>query len=108
MPDPDAIKVVLRAIDGRFLAGHRGSWRFIDDPKAACVFDYLADHIPEQLSNLQRNFGLVLTAVAVDPHERYEVCDRCGRHIMALKAYFDGAEYLCPACRQKTESTRSR
>ncbi|HWW01649.1 MAG TPA: hypothetical protein VNZ64_18265 [Candidatus Acidoferrum sp.] len=101
MQEHRAIKVVLRNLDGQYLAGHQGAWTFADEGKDARVFDYVADRIPEQLETLECQHGLVLIAVAVDPRDRYEVCDRCGQHVMSLKTFFDGTQYLCPECRQK-------
>ena len=101
MQEHHAIKVVLRSLDGRYLAGHRGAWTFVSERPEAHVFDYVADRIPEQLEALEYQHGLVLTAVALDPRDRYEVCDRCGHHMMSLSAFFDGSQYLCPDCREK-------
>ena len=99
MNDPHAIKVVLRTLDGMYLAGHQQEWLFTEMASEATVFNYVGDHIPEQLDKLEREHGLVLLPVPVDPHERYEVCDRCGRRVMSFKVFFDGQQYLCPDCR---------
>jgi hypothetical protein len=105
MHDHHAIKVMLRSPDGRYLAGHRGAWTFADERKDAHVFDYVADRIPQQLEALEHQHGLVLTAVALDPRDRYEVCDCCGQQMMSLRAFFDGSQYLCPDCQQKSSSS---
>ena len=103
MQEHHAIKVLLRSLDGKYLAGHRGAWTFAEDRKDAHVFDYVADRIPEQLEALECRHGLVLTAVALDPRDRYEVCDRCGRKMMSLKTFFDGNHYLCLDCHQESK-----
>jgi len=103
MTERHIIKVLLRGPDGRFLAGHQGAWTFTEDPQNARIFDYIGDRIPEQLEALETRHGLILTAVAVDPRERYETCDQCGVRIMSFRAYFDGTQYLCPDCREKSE-----
>jgi hypothetical protein len=93
------LKVVLRNAEGKYLTGDRGAWTFTGDRAAARVFDYLADHIDEQLGILEKDHGMILAAVPVEPRERYEVCDRCGQAWMSFKIFFDGHRYLCPECR---------
>ncbi len=100
MTDPRGIKVLLRTLDGRYLAGEPEAWSFTPISSEARVFSYIADRIPEQLERLERDHGLVLLAVPVDPHDRYETCDRCGSRMLAFRAFFDGHEYLCPECRK--------
>jgi hypothetical protein len=95
----DHAKVVLRNGEGKYLTGDRGTWAFTSDRKAARVFDYVSDHIEEQLGTLEREFDLVLAAVPVDPRDRYEMCDRCGKPLPSYRMYYDGSRYLCPACR---------
>jgi hypothetical protein len=99
----DRIKVLLRNTEGKYLTGDRGTWAFTDDRAAARIFDYLADHIDEQLVALERDHGMILAAVLVDPRERYEVCDRCGKPLMSFKIFFDGRQYLCPLCRDQKD-----
>jgi hypothetical protein len=94
------IPVVLRSFDGQYLAGHEGAWCFSQDLNEARVFDYIGDRIPEQLQMLEEDHGLSLSAMPLDPRERYETCDRCGARAMALRVYFDGRQFLCPACRE--------
>lgn len=107
--EPHVIKVVLRDLDGRYLAGHTGAWNFVDDPRTARVFDYVRDRISEQLEALEYQHGLVLTAVTLDPRDRYEICDRCGTRVMSVRTFFDGTEYLCPDCHeQKTLAEKSK
>ncbi len=97
--EPHAIHVVLQNCEGRYLAGQTGSWSFSDHLDQARVFDYVADHIPEQLEILEQSHGITLIALPLDPRERYESCDRCGARLMAFKIYYDGRQYLCPECR---------
>ncbi len=99
MIEPHAIHVVLRNREGKYLTGQTGAWSFIERIEQARVFDYVADHIPEQLDLLERNHGIALAALPLDPRERYETCDRCGDRAFAFRMYFDGKEYLCPRCR---------
>jgi hypothetical protein len=42
-----------------------------------------------------------LSAVPVDPTERYEVCDVCGQRTMPYSIFFDGKNYTCSGCRSK-------
>src|SRR5271166_5645059 len=92
------IHVVLRDGCGRYLAGQRDAWSFTEDLTKARVFDFLADHIPEQLDVLQRDHDLALSVVAVDPIERYEICDFCGHRAMPYSTFFDGQHYFCRDC----------
>lgn len=101
MQEPHVIKVVLRDLNGRYLAGHAGAWKFVEDPRTAYVFDYVRDRIPEQLEALEYQHGLVLNTVTLDPRDRYEICDHCGTRLMSVRTFFDGAEYLCPECHEK-------
>lgn len=94
-----AIHVVLRDGYGRYLAGHRNEWVFTDDFSEARIFDFVGDHIAEQLDALHRNHGLQLNVIAVDPLDRYEICDVCGNRAMPYSTYFDGTKYFCPDCR---------
>jgi hypothetical protein len=102
MNDRHAIHVVIRNFCGQYLAGNQGAWVFSNHLEQARIFDYVADRIPEQLALLERDHGLILDVVPIDPRERYETCDHCGKQVMAFRAYFNGREYLCPECR-KTE-----
>ena len=104
MDNPRVIRVVLRSPDGTYLAGGPEAWRYTSERDEAHVFDYERDHIAEQLGKLEREHGLALSVVPVDPRERYEVCDSCGLRVMAMRAFFDGQNYLCPDCRKKLTS----
>ncbi len=109
MNDRHAIHVVIQNFNGQYLAGHQGAWVFSSNLEDARVFDFVADHIPEQLEILKSRHGLDLAAVPVDPRERYESCDRCGDRVMSFRIFFDGKEYLCPDCREtepQAEQTR--
>ena len=94
-----AIHVVLRDGYGRYLGGHKDAWVFTEDFREARVFDFVADHIAEQLDALRCNQGFQLNVIAVDPAERYEVCDICGQRSMPYSTFFDGRKYFCPDCR---------
>jgi hypothetical protein len=102
MPDSHAIKVVIRAPDGRFLKGQPKDRSFTTDRAEARVFDYVRDGIAEQLDELRVDQGIQWVAEPIDPRERYEVCDSCGKRVMSFKAYYDGRRYLCPECRPRT------
>ena len=105
MRELHAIHVVLRDGCGRYLTGYRNKWSFTDDFSQAKVFDFIRDRIAEQLDQLQRNHGLTLSVVAVDPAERYEICDFCGRRAMPYSTFFDGKNYFCHECStHKTEA----
>lgn len=108
MRERHAIHVVLRDGYGRYLAGQGKTWSFSEDFGAARVFDFVSDRIAEQVEVLRRDHGLQLSIIAVDPLDRYEICDICGHHAMAYSTFFDGRQYYCPDCRprQTQESAR--
>ena len=99
MYERHAIHVVLRDGCGRYLAGQRNMWVFTEDFSQARVFDFIRDRIAEQIEALHREHGLALSIIAVDPLERYEICDLCGHRTMPYSIFFDGQKYLCPECR---------
>ncbi len=99
MREPHAIHVVLRDGYGRYLAGQKNTWSFTEEFTEARVFDFVTDRIAEQVEVLRRNHGLELAIIAVDPLDRYEICDVCGHHAMAYSTFFDGTHYFCPDCR---------
>jgi hypothetical protein len=98
MRDLHAIHVVLRDGCGRYLAGQRNSWHFTENFSQARIFDFIKDRIAEQVEQLSRDQSLVLSVVAVDPTERYEVCDVCGNRMMPYSTFFDGKNYFCRDC----------
>lgn len=98
MRELHAIHVVLRDGCGRYLAGQPNQWVFTEDFSQARVFDFLRDRIAEQVDQLQRDHGLALSIVAIDPVERYEVCDSCGQRAMPYSTFFDGKHYFCRDC----------
>jgi hypothetical protein len=98
MRERHAIHVVLRDGCGRYLAGQKNDWSFTDDFSQARIFDFIRDRIEEQVDSLTRDHGLALSIVAVDPLERYEICDICGTRAMPYSTFFDGHRYLCPDC----------
>jgi len=44
--------------------------------------------------------------VVIKPREGHETCDRCGREIQARYVHFDGASFLCVACRQQAPQAK--
>jgi len=101
MEDISHIKVLIVNEDGLYLAGTAAHWEFTEDRTKATVFDYVQDHVLEQLRLVKNAYGTVWIAVKLDPRETFEFCDRCGRRITALHASFDGALFLCPQCQQQ-------
>jgi hypothetical protein len=98
MRERHAIHVVLQDGFGRYLAGQRNSWSFTEDFSQARIFDFIRDRIAEQVEMLRREHGLELSILAVDPLERYEVCDVCGNRSMPYSTFFDGNRFLCSNC----------
>jgi len=98
MRERHAIHVVLQDGFGRYLAGQRNSWSFTEDFSQARIFDFIRDRIAEQVEMLRREHGLELSILAVDPLERYEVCDVCGNRNMPYSTFFDGNRFLCSNC----------
>jgi hypothetical protein len=98
MPERHGIHVILRDGGGRYLAGERDMWSFTEDVSQAKVFDFIRDRISEQVETLRRDHGLELSIVAVDPVERYEICDVCGHRMMPYSTFFDGKRYFCRDC----------
>jgi hypothetical protein len=99
MNEQHVIKVLLRNLNGEYLAGREGHWRLTRDRSLAVVCDYLRDHVAEQLQRLQQTRGIVLAPEPVDLRDAWETCDRCGRSLAFEEAYFNGREFLCPECR---------
>jgi formylmethanofuran dehydrogenase subunit E len=99
MNDPHAIRVLLRNAEGKYLAGTGLQGELTEDRARAAVFDYLRDRVAERLEMMQGLHGTTWRPVLVDPREVCEVCDRCGQRVMSFKAFFDGRQFLCPACR---------
>jgi len=106
MRERHAIHVVLRDGFGRYLSGQRNGWSFTDDFTQARVFDFIRDRIAEQVEALRRDHGLDLSILAVDPLERYEVCDVCGDRSMPYSTFFDGHRFLCAACKAGAATRR--
>ena len=99
MNDPAPVKVLIVNELGQYLTGTAAHWEFTEDRIRAKVFDYDGDHVADQLKIVRRVYGSVWIAVKLDPSEAYEFCDRCGSRVMAIKAYFDGRQFLCRQCR---------
>ncbi len=96
-----AIRVVIRDLDGRFLAEREQGWSFTSDITRARVFDYLGDGVAEQLDNVRKQLGVLWAAVPANPRDVCEVCDQCGRLTLPLQAFFDGTRFFCPECRNR-------
>lgn len=107
MDDLHAIKVLIRNPEGKFLAGHEDGWWFTDDRARARVFDYLSDHIGEQLELLRDTGGRGWSVVPIDPKEIHEVCDQCGRYFLSFRVFFDGQHYTCAECRAAGRTGRT-
>ncbi len=101
MSEAAPIKVLIINDDGQYLSGTASRWEFTDDRCRARVFDYLRDHVAEQIETVRRAHGAVWIAVRLDPREAYEFCDRCGARMVCAKAYFDGARFFCADCRRQ-------
>jgi len=99
MNDGTSVKVLIVNDDGQYLAGTATEWEFTDDRARARVFDYAGDRVAEQIELVRRAHGRVWIAVKLDPLEVYEFCDRCGCRMRALRAYFDGKQFLCMDCK---------
>ena len=98
MDDTEVVKVLIVNEDGQYLAGTATHWEFTEDRSRARVFDYVEENVAAILGLIQKSHGTVWIAVKLDPREAYEFCDRCGSRMTALRAFFDGAQFLCPAC----------
>jgi len=101
--DPHAIKVVLRAPDGRYLASLGPEWVFTADLTRAQVFDFVRDEVAARVESARRDLGVTWTVVRADPRAGYETCDYCGRRVMAFKAAFDGRRFLCAECQNQPD-----
>ncbi len=101
--ESEVIKVLIVNDEGQYLAGTATYWEFTDDRTRARVFDYLGDHVAEQIELVRRVHGLVWIAVRLDPSEAFEFCDRCGARVVNIRAWFDGKNFFCSECR-KTET----
>ncbi len=101
MTEPETIKVLIVNEEGQYLAGTGTHWEFTEDRSRARVFDYTADHVLEQIHLVRNAYGMVWVAVRLDPSEAYEFCDRCGSRMLAVRAFFDGKEFLCATCRRQ-------
>src|SRR5262245_27626798 len=107
MNDADAIKVLIVNEHGQYLAGTASHWDFTEDRIRARVFDFHKDEIPEQLALVRKIYGIIWTAVKLDPSQTNEFCDRCGTRMTALQAVFDGTEFLCRECQTSANPSTS-
>jgi hypothetical protein len=98
------IKVVLRTVEGKYLAGSALGWCFVADHQHATVFDYMSDGVEEQLAGLRKCHGLSLQAEPLPASEVYEHCDECQSRVMPFQAFFDGKRFLCAECMSKTQN----
>lgn len=105
MNESEAVKVLIVNEDGRYLAGTAAHWEFTEDRSLARVFDYVADHVVEQIRLVRRVYGSVWVAVRLDPSEAFEFCDRCGGRMSAVEAYFNGRQFFCHECRYRVTPT---
>jgi hypothetical protein len=94
-----AIKVYIRNQSGEYLAADGDDWEFTAGVERAHIFDYDADQVAAQLEQVAWSFGIVWTAVPVDPSIVCESCDACGKFVAARFAHFDGVRFLCADCR---------
>ena len=99
MNEQRVIKVRITNPAGDFLALQSGKWGFTPDQARAAVFDYVDDHVAEQLEIIQKTQGFVLTPVPLDPGEYFETCDKCEREVLPFMVFFDGKQFLCADCR---------
>jgi len=98
MMKAEAIKVLIVNQDGQYLAGTSTHWEFTEDRTRARVFDYVRDHVVEQLRIVRHAYHTIWIAVRLDPREACEFCDRCGGRMAALQAFFNGTHFLCSTC----------
>jgi hypothetical protein len=103
MSEPETIKVLIVNEEGQYLSGDATHWGFVEDRSRAKVFDYIRDHVSEQIRLVRKAYGVVWVAVRLDPREAYEFCDRCGTRIVAFRAYFDGTQFLCAQCKEQSQ-----
>jgi len=103
MDESEIVKVLIVNEDGQYLAGTATQWEFTEDRSRARVFDYVEENVASILGLIQKSHGTVWIAVKLDPREAYEFCDCCGARMTALRAFFDGTQFLCPACRMTPE-----
>lgn len=96
----DTTKVLIINEDGLYLSGTASHWEFTEERTRARVFDYIQDHVAEQLQLVRNAYQTIWIAVKLDPHEAYEFCDRCGARMTALQARFTGNQFLCPGCHE--------
>lgn len=104
MSGAEAMKVLIVNQDGQYLAGTAREWEFTEDRTRAKVFDYIQDHVAEQINLVRKVHGMIWIAVRLDPRETYEFCDRCGSRTLPANAYFDGKQFLCRDCQRDTEA----
>ncbi len=107
MTEPETIKVLIVNEEGQYLTGTATHWEFTEDRARAKVFDYHRDHVADQIKLVRNARGTIWVAVRLDPREAYEFCDRCGSRMVSVKAYFDGQQFLCSACRREVLSRAS-
>jgi hypothetical protein len=101
------IRVMIRNVQGKYLAQDANGLFFTEDRSAAIVLNYEFDQVAEQLKTLGQKHGLVLVADPVPAEEIYETCDRCKELFMPFMTFFDGKRFLCADCR-KQASTRPK
>ena len=95
------IKVYIRNLTGKYLAGAGDVWSFTPERALAHIFDYHADEVAIHLAQAHKNLGVIWIAYPVDPDLADETCDACGERMSPAAATFDGNRFLCPDCTSK-------
>ena len=98
---PD-VRVFIVNPHGKYLAHDAHGVFFTEDRSAAIILSYHSDRVPEQLEQIRKHQGIALQAVPVPPADIYECCDRCKELFMPAMTFFDGKNFLCPECRNRT------
>ena len=94
----ETTKVLIINEEGQYLCGTAAHWEFTDDRARARVFDYVEDHVSEQIQLVRHAYRAIWIAVRIDPSEAYEFCDQCGARMMSWEAFFNGNQFFCPNC----------
>ena len=93
-----AIPVLIRNAAGLYLATSGPDFVFTPNPAQAHVFDFIQDDVAARVESARALLAEGWTVVRADPRAGFEVCDRCGRRVMAFKAVFDGRGFRCAEC----------
>ncbi len=101
------MKVLVQRLNNGYLAHEGEGWGLTPDWSKATLFEYPKPGFVEQLRGLPDALGAIFVMVPVDALNFFEMCDRCGRLVRPLKAFFDGTQFLCPDCRTKVRGAES-